>query len=236
MRSFVPYQLPLAIDPAKQTTLTSLPPSDSGKKSQIEVQNWYKLPAKSDPLCTFVAQKEFYSAEDLKELLSAYYSHNNLVTENSKMITLDTHISHLLAPMSTHKTLSRDVLHRSLLQACSQHYRIINPYFSSTPASKKIRSGPPPTILIKLETRNGKRATTKIINLQHYLATPEIQELQDRLKVKCQASVSQGETNGGKPGMNMEIVVQGKWEVQVIAVLKEQRLNKEWVKIEDMTK
>lgn len=229
----MPYRLPRASDTTPPKAEEVKQTTESSKKCQVSVEELYKVPSEMYPLFVTKIPTDCVTSEDLRASLQEYFVHNNLVTDHPKMITVDPDLRSLLASKSSQKTLSRDVLTKDLIRACARHYRIVNPQFPATAAARKVRAGAPPTITITTESRNVKKATTKVTNLQNYFTTFQIAEIQDQLRVMCQASVSVGETKSGKPGMNMEVVVQGKKDTEVVAVLKERGIKKEWMKIED---
>lgn len=182
-------------------------------------------------------RKEYYSRQELANLLQSYCERENLLSATSKKLYIvDAHLSQLDAVASrqattkTKKEVSRDVLLKSLLRHrhCTQHHAI---------NGGKVKKGGVPSLTIVMESRQGRKSVTRITHLERFFTDAQhVDTIVDELKRKCAVSVSVGEVKGTKPGSSVELTVQGKKSGEAQEVLQKWGIKPSMIKVEDKTK
>lgn len=224
LKAFVPYRLPKAQSEQRSAKDEKQDEECQKDAKVIDVDDLYRIPSSLYPLFVDEITKDYLSEDDLRDALLSYYTKENLLTTNPKMIKLDPQLFHLLAPTTSQKQLSRDVLLRAMMAKCLKYYRL---------NSQKVKKGSPPTIQIIIEQRSGRKSITRITQLDKYFFNEDLEQICDEMKKRCAVSVSVGPA---KIGVGCEVTVQGKKSEDVSDILQHWGIRKSWLTVEDKSK
>lgn len=225
--AFVPYRLPTAQVRETSSAIHDSEHTEDESRQIVSVEYVYKVPGALSPLFLSTPTSEYLTTDDIRSYLDEYLQKNKLITSNPKLILLDPNVYHLLGNKTSQKQLSREILYRNMALACIKHYRI---------NGGKIKKGSPPTIEITMESRQGRKAITRVSHLEAYFNTREIESICNALKKKCAVSVSVGEVKGTKPGSTVEITIQGKKSQEAQAALEVRGISTGSIKVVDKSK
>jgi translation initiation factor 2D len=162
-----------------------------------------------------------FTSTSLRQTLEAYLTTNAIISpSNHRLAILDPVLSNTVfsstsaddKPILAAGTIPRDALFNRILNdshLVAPFHVLLNP--SQDPGSVKAVSGPPPKVLITLETRSGNKTVTKVSGVEKFNINPNL--LAEELQKKCASSVSVSPlvgaavAKGGK--VLMEILIQG---------------------------
>lgn len=250
--SFKPYRLPrkdtsAVAKPATIESDISTTGADPSIGQKLVKQDLYKAPVRLLPLFTAAASdtppSSFYTAAEIKSLLTAYIEHESLTSpKNKRLVNLDPNLATIFDGSSSldnevlaKGTVPRDALIDRVLQSCTPFYTIVRIGDETTSSTTKPKAGSPPKIKITLETRSGNKTATKISGLEAYFVSP--QRLADELRKTCAGSTSVEPLHGSSPKAPvMEIMVQGPQKDAVIKALERRGVKGQWVEFLDKTK
>ena len=224
--------------------------ADPSVGQTLKVLTLYKPSQKLAPLfdASSASPHAFYSAADLRPVVSAYVEKEQLINEKSKrLVDLDPVLANTLfdagkeqdAAILQRGSVQRDVLVERILAVCAPWHAIVrNPDTGSSEGAfggGKPKAGLPPKVLVTLETRSGNKTVTKISGLEAFHVSP--QPLADELRKVCAGSTSVDQLVGSsKSNPVMEVMVQGPQKDAVIKALERRGLDRRWVEVVDKTK
>ncbi|KAL6945328.1 hypothetical protein ACO0QE_002778 [Hanseniaspora vineae] len=171
---------------------------------------------------TFFPNVKFVDPQNVRAAVEEYVKTHNLVDrkDKSKVLCNDELwllMGNKLANDNAGRTMPRNQIVTTITQSSSQmlkYFQIYRP--DGSPVLKEPHKLPGkelkiPTIKITTEMKMRRKIVTKIENLEMYGIDPE--ELASKLKIKCSASTSIGETHN-------EVLIQGPHEAIVLNVLQ----------------
>jgi translation initiation factor 2D len=248
IQNFKPYRLPKK-DASQSASNGKAPeqPSDSTDSSvgqTLKILSLFKAKDKLEPIfgASNANPKDYHSAQDLRQIMTAYIESENLVQPtNKRFITLNPNLANTVFDgkgPTDKEILARGVVPRETLidrfiSVCSPYHVIQRQ--STTPKDEKPRAGAPPKITITFETRSGNKTVTKISGVEVYFIPP--QPLADELRKVCAGSTSVERLAGSSPKTPvMEIMVQGPQRDAVIKALERRGIDRRWIDVVDKVK
>lgn len=157
----------------------------------------------------------------MKSVLTTYLEKESLInTTNKRLANLNPELSSLpLLKDHTGATIDRSILADKLLASCSQFYRVVNQSSPPSDQEAKPKPGPPPTISVVIETRQGKKSITRVSGLEPFGI--DAKAAAEHLQKVCAGSASVSQLKGSSPKTPvMEIVLQGSQRKAVETYLK----------------
>lgn len=246
IKDFVPYRLPkketAAGTSAGRGDLATIAPGKSST-GPLKIHLIYKPKDKLTPLFESAKAdpRSFYSQTDISNIVSTYVTTENLVAPtNKRIVKLDPILANTIfdKPNSAQDkeilargTCPRETLNTRVLEHCALYHQI------STAGAEpgKPKAGPPPKILITLETRSGNKTVTKVSGLEAFGIEP--QPLADELRKVCAGSTSVEKLVGSSvKAPVMEVMVQGPQKDAVTKALEKRGVDKRWVEVLDKVK
>lgn len=222
LKNFVPYKI-------KKRVVTDSRPKESS--NQLILSKFFKgtSPVRQVFNSLDLDFTQYYTTNELREILNKYISKENLVNEkNKKNIVIDDVLAKIIPGQDT--TVGRDKIFPPFLSRFSEFYTLTKPGQKS---KAKILKGSPPKVNIVTETKIGRKVITRVFNFQHYDIDPE--ELSMELKLKCSGS-STIQPNVQNPKV-IEVLVQGSHALKVVELLtKKYGLHVSWIDSEDKSK
>jgi translation initiation factor 2D len=244
-KGFVPYQLPKRdTQPSSGPAQEGLPiDGDPSIGQQLKVKTLYRGKEKLGEVFGDSDYRNYFSALELRNILSAYIEKEQLVAQdNRRMVSLNPVIANNLIGSGNpnHKAfihrgvIPRDALNEIFLTSCSPFYLILRETAKSD-QSQKPKAGHPPKLIITTETRSGNKTVTKVSGLEAYYIPP--QPLADELRKTCAGSTSVEKMIGSSDkNPVMEVLVQGPQSDPILRSLQKRGIDKKWVDVVDKTK
>lgn len=232
----------------------SADPAIGQKLKRIEL---FRLREKHTPLLPSTSSPDpraLYTAAELRPFVTAYIDAEQLApATNRRLVALDPFLANAVydgtAPSDKEAlargSVPRDALLERVLAGCARFHAIVRepaaPSASTSAAAaaadvaSKAKSGPPPKLIITLETRGGNKTVTRVSGLEpyHLHAGP----LAEELRRACAGSASVEQARGSSPKTPaMEVTVQGPQRDAVLRALERRGVAKGWVEVVDRTK
>ena len=246
---FKPYRLPKKETMAGsslgrgEASTSQIDTGDDAVGQKLEVKSFFKPTSKLQPVLAR-AEKQLFSAPEVRELITAYIESENLISEtNKRLIKLNPLLGNAVFDGSGNLdkevlakgSVPRDALVDRILHAMSPSYAIVRN--SADLSSVKAKSGTPPKVHITLETRSGNKTVTKVSGLEAYYINPK--PLADELRKVCAGSTSVDPLPGGAKKNEkevMEVMIQGPQKEAVVKALERRGVSARWVEVQDKTK
>lgn len=251
-RGFTPYRLPKKETVAgtsagrgdKATTASDTSDGSVGQRlAQVTV---FKPKDKLSELFTTTSfdSKGFYNSTDLRNIVTSYIEHENLISPtNKRLVKLNPFLSNAIfdgsdkidKEVNAKGAVARDALIERIQHSCAPHHYITSTAAIDSTAASKPRPGAAPRVTITLETRSGNKTVTKVSGVENYYISP--QPLADELRKSCAGSTSVEKLAGSSNAKPvMEIMVQGPQRDAVLRALERRGVLGKWVDVVDKVK
>ncbi|KAJ3402592.1 Eukaryotic translation initiation factor 2D, partial [Chytridiales sp. JEL 0842] len=143
---------------------------------------------------------------EVRSALDDYVKSKNLSSSSDpRLVKLDPFLTEALLKkdeLSQVEFLARDSITQRVLEKMSPFHELTPP--SGEPVIKK---GSVKPILITVESKNGRRVTTKVVNVENFGIEPE--DLAAQLKIRCASSTSVTPLPGKSAVTLYEVMIQG---------------------------
>jgi translation initiation factor 2D len=179
LKNFVPYKVKKSQPSQQQPT----PPKGS---DTLTLTNYYKPTAPLRPIFNeldldFISN--FNTKSDVKDILNAYITKQNLVNPTNKKLIL---INGALSKLTKDAALGRDKLLPLFLSKFTEYYKLTTP--GSDDNNSPPVKGSLPQVEIITETKIGRKLITRISKVEYF--NIDIETFANELKVKCSGSTT----------------------------------------------
>ncbi|KAL6941380.1 hypothetical protein ACO0RG_002510 [Hanseniaspora osmophila] len=217
LQTFISYQ-PRGAPKSQQQVETNK--QKTGKK--LYITSSVLLKPSGPQARVFFPNLKFVEPQDVRAAVEEYVKTHNLIDpkDKSKVLCNDElwlFMGKKLADNGSSRLMPRNQVVTAVTQSSSQllkYFQIYRPDGSAVLKEPHKLSGKDlkiPTVKITTEMKMRRKIVTKVENLEMYGVDPE--ELASKLKIKCSASTSIGETHN-------EVLIQGPHEAIVLSVLQ----------------